>query len=382
MPFARVAAAIIATIVVTAVPRAQSGRAELLYAAYARGDRTAVTRALRTTADYRELQDDLLKLADAWKNARRTGAQPDATSAAARSRIAFAFEVGLARSHSGDGLGDAVRWMTIARELAILRPVPPAQGAVDDDDRFEVLVHRAALAVMIASPGLATHYLDTLAIRIDGWRHRSGGAPMIAPLLLARGVVYETRTRPLVTDAQHVVTVAAKNGGEATLRLDTGERSPSEQDQIRAALSTFTPLAADADVGAEADARCGLLWHRMGNQARALEAVDRGLAASRDPIISYWGQMIRGRVMEAMNRPDDARMAYERAASLVPTAQTPAAAIAAVLLVQDDRAGAERWAARARAPRDGDVSDPWWLYWFGDLRHLDALVRQIRGAWS
>lgn len=381
MLLVRVAAVVVVTLVVTAVPRAQSGRAAPLYAAYARGDRAVVARALRTTADYRELQDDLLKLAEAWKNVRPTSSQPD-DAFAARNHMAFAFEVGLARSHSADGIGDAVRWMNIARELATLRPLAATQPAVDDEDRFEVLVHRAAVVVLMTSPGLATHYLDTLTIRIDVWRHRSGGVPLVAPLTLARGVAYETRTRPLVTDAQDVVTGAAKDGGQATLRLDTGERSPSEQEQIRAALSTFTPLAADADVGAEADVRSGLLWHRMGNQARALEAVDRGLAASRDPIVSYWGQMIRGRIMEATNRLDDARTAYERAATLVPTAQTPAVALAAILLVQNDRAGAEQWAARARAPGVGDMRDPWWMYWFGDLRMLDALVRQIRGALS
>jgi hypothetical protein len=367
-----------AILVLSARPRAQSNDATRLFADYAGGDRLAVARALRTNQSYRSMQDDLLRLSDAWK---KEGSDAAATAPSwVPLHVAFAFEIGLARSNSPNGIGDAVRWLNIARVLATLRPIDPSHRALDQYDRFEIALHRAAVAIIMSSPGFASLYLDALTDRLAILGRLPDAGPLVAPLLLARGVARETRTRPLTTEASDVITGRSRPGGEPMQRLVVSPRTPDQQQQLQAALTTFARLAGDPVVGAEAEVRCGLLWHRLNDQTRALAAVDRGLRASRDPVVSYWGQLVRGRVLEASNRPQDARTAYEQAAALMPSAQTPATAIAAILLMQNDRPGAEAWAARARAPRDGDVRDPWWLYWFGDLRMLDDLVRQVRGA--
>jgi Flp pilus assembly protein TadD len=84
-------------------------------------------------------------------------------------------------------------------------------------------------------------------------------------------------------------------------------------------------------------------------------------------------------VLEALDRPDEARTAYERAAAIWPGAQTPAVALASLLERQGKRADAVKAAAAARrAP--SEVIDPWWQYWSGDLRFFDQYLAALRGT--
>jgi hypothetical protein len=198
----------------------------------------------------------------------------------------------------------------------------------------------------------------------------------VARLRLLRAMATETRTRPIATDTVDRAVPADRDRVEDAFAITpAGE---GKEGPLRAALDAYRALSADEAVGAEAAIRAAFIWHRLGNQARALEAVDRGLAASRDPVVSYWGQLVRGRVLAATNRLADSTAAYRQAAALVPGAQTPAVALAALALVDGDRDGAEHWASTARTGTGGDARDPWWLYWFGDVRMLDALVASMR----
>jgi tetratricopeptide (TPR) repeat protein len=365
------AGVMLASLALIAADRAQPADAARLYAAYAAGNRTAVRQALDTTERYRALQADLLRLVEAWKT-------DPSTPAWEAARPAFAVEVALARTLTPAGTGDCARWMQIARDLLAQRPVGTAGRALTAEDRLEVTIHRIAYSVLMtqSAQGSAAFYLDGIGRRLDALARLPDGHSLVARLRLARGMLAETNTRPLATDADR--NAAGRRDAQDDGPFAVAPVSAAKEPGLLAAVAVFTTLLSDPDVGAEANVRAAFAWHRLDSQQRALEAVDRALATSRDPVVTYWAQLVRGRILGAMNRLADAAAAYRQAASIVPAAQTPAVALAALSLVEGDRSAAERWAQTARTTVGADVRDPWWLYWFGDARMLDQLVATMR----
>lgn len=327
---------------------------ERLYATYLAGDYTAIPRALKTIHDWAALRDRMDRQIGAWKTGDRLALRQGEKWFP--SHAAFVLEVGLNVFDLNQREGFDL--IASTRELLTLRAPP---GVNPEDDALEVAVHRAVVAVLSAVPGVAYVYLNDIEGRVRRLEQTTGGHELIARLKLARAVIPEIRTRPLAADTS------------GTVGADDAVRG-----SLREALSSLDGLKAFPELAAEVDVRRGLIWHRLGDQDRALEAIDRA-AASTDPVVRYWSSLFRGRVLEALHRPAEAVTAYEGAAAFSPAAQAPLVALAALELTEGHRDSALRWAAAARTTPN-QTSDPWWQYWYGDLRFLSDLLLKLRQA--
>ena len=119
-------------------------------------------------------------------------------------------------------------------------------------------------------------------------------------------------------------------------------------------------------------ARVLMQQHRNGDAARELELA---LTMHGAPAVHYFAEMFRGQALEADGTPETAAKAYERAASLFPTAQSPPLALSALRVDRGDIAAA-RAAIRPLWNRPAgmanETTDPWLEY--GRCAGRDAIA--------
>ena len=96
-----------------------------------------------------------------------------------------------------------------------------------------------------------------------------------------------------------------------------------------------------------------------------------------DPVLQYWAELILGRGLEGLGKPAEARVAYERALTIAPTAPAPVIAMMAIDVRENRREEAGNRAASVRTAAD-PVADPWWIFGHGDLRFFQARLRALR----
>jgi tetratricopeptide (TPR) repeat protein len=149
--------------------------------------------------------------------------------------------------------------------------------------------------------------------------------------------------------------------------------------QIEQAIASFDRAVGHPEVAAEALVRRAFLLHRLGRHADALTALGTS-PDTADPTVRYWHLMMKGRVSEALDRPDEAAASYQAARLLAPASQAPCVALASLFQRQGRVSDARKWAAEAWAAGRGAVSDPWWLYWPGELRFLGRWLEQMKAA--
>lgn len=147
----------------------------------------------------------------------------------------------------------------------------------------------------------------------------------------------------------------------------------------RKVLDRYDEAARFDDTAAEARLRKAFFLHRIERHADALAALDAidAAAADRDVVVGYLHRLIRGRVLEALERFDEARTAYEWARQAIPRAQSPRVALMRLLIRAGDRPGAAALAA-AIETAPADDFDPWWVYWIGDYRQFGTIVGRLR----
>jgi tetratricopeptide (TPR) repeat protein len=269
---------------------------------------------------------------------------------------------------------DGVRLLNLTRRLVIARP--GGGGSPDPMDRFEVAIHRAAVSVLFQVPDEAKVYLLDIEGRLASARKTPAGALLVARLDLARALLVETRTRPIARDSTREVVVVSGGNRAAPVPVDADRL---DRQRLIEAFTALRTSFQDSEVAAEVSIRRGFIAHRLDQHVEALTLLDAGLRQTRDSSVQHWGWLFRGRVLQQTGRLDEAAESYERAVANDPLAQTAATALAAVRLLQDRRAEAERWAQAARTTPVTHV-DPWWEYWYGDQRFLPALLAEIRGA--
>jgi tetratricopeptide (TPR) repeat protein len=331
---------------------------EALYAAYLAGDANAIGRQLRTEADFRALRGDIFL------------ALRDARGAWRPSRATFLLELSLVGSLRG--WTDASLLLTGARDLVLHRPAPI--GTRPAEDAFEITFHRTAVALLVSRRELneAVGYLTAIAPRVRA-TPGTGEPTLVDPrIALVQACIRDVRTAPFEAS------VLQDPDRLPSLTIDPN--SALLRTQSDAALAAYREAERLSPVADEARVRRGLLLHRLGRQAEALAALDVAPAAGADPAVDYWRMLFRGRVLQALDRPEEAAAAYEAAARGWPGAQTPAVALAALAQQQDRPDDARRWAALARTT-SADTIDPWWQYWTGDFRFAGSWfddLRQVR----
>ena len=110
---------------------------------------------------------------------------------------------------------------------------------------------------------------------------------------------------------------------------------------------------------------------------RALELLDSKTTETTDKELRYFAELIRGQVLRARGRTDDAIAAFRAAQTAWPGAQAARVALMTLLIARGNR---DEAAALAEASQAGAAEefDPWWLYWLGDYRAYPAIIGKLR----
>jgi thioredoxin-like negative regulator of GroEL len=154
------------------------------------------------------------------------------------------------------------------------------------------------------------------------------------------------------------------------LRSASGELGRAE-DLLRQALRR--------DAGhAEARLRLGNVLGLRGRHAEAIRELERAVAeAGENRLLAFYARLLHGRELEASGRSIDARAAYQQAARLFPTAQTPRIALSQLLRASGDASAAGRMLERL-VDEAGD--DPWWEYYGAAGRSFKQMVQALGAA--
>ena len=329
------------------------------YEAWLAGDPQAVTRTFPTTEAFQTHREDLQRTLRAWV---RTWKPSQAAFLLELSFVAFDRQ-----------WSDAATLLGGTRDLVIGRRNAPGVDVAEDD--FERTFHRAAVTFFLSRQliNVAHDYMNVLAGRVEPAPSTTGKPRLVDPwLTFARAMANDIATSPGLRTADR------RGNSFDTLAIAADDRDIRAV--AEAAAGDYARVAASPELAAEAAARRGLVLSRLGRLDEALAAFDQADAADGDASVRYWTSLFRGRTLEALKRVAEAAAAYEHAATLAPHAQSPAVALASLWQRHDRPDEARRWAERALdAP--GGFSDPWFLYWNGDLRfagnRLDVL-RQVR----
>jgi VWFA-related protein len=130
------------------------------------------------------------------------------------------------------------------------------------------------------------------------------------------------------------------------------------------------------ETAAEARMRAAWFLSRTGKLDEALALVDPRPTVT-DKYVLYLTDLVRGQILRARGRLDDATKAYGDALATWPDAQSARIALMTLQLSRGDRQEAGKLAELTEtAP--GDHLDPWWTYWLGDYRVYPAIVAKLR----
>jgi len=121
----------------------------------------------------------------------------------------------------------------------------------------------------------------------------------------------------------------------------------------------------------------------MGERGRHEEALVelQKVAAVQGPLLQYYAALFLGGELEALGKDDEARRAYERAAELSPTAQSPRLAISRLAAGRDRAAAREALLTLAEQEPQGEArDDAWWVYDIAAGRVADEALAALHKA--
>jgi tetratricopeptide (TPR) repeat protein len=221
-------------------------------------------------------------------------------------------------------------------------------------DSFELLWNKTVVARLAGrrQPELVDELVKRLARRIVAVAPAEGPPALVDPWIeLARGFVEEGY---IIQDV---------------MRADV--RAPGAVAHYREAQKYDTTRA-------EATVRLANVQRVWNKPAAALEALDSlDEQWTREGVVVYWARLVRGKVLDALDRADDAIAAYRRALEIAPSAQAPHVGEMMVEARRSRGEMAERIAQAIRVQPD-PVIDPWWIYPHGDLRFYQDRLRALR----
>jgi tetratricopeptide (TPR) repeat protein len=187
----------------------------------------------------------------------------------------------------------------------------------------------------------------------------------------------------MLTGAQHeVYATAAVQTAVRSAFLPTGVRLnvESERVELREAerfLRRATELKPDF---AEAQIRLGRVLAIMGRDAEAAEHLQRGLAATDDHLLLYYGSLFLATVEEHLGHSDVAKALYLQAAALFPLAQSPLLGLSELArrAGHRDEALSEMEKVYSLRSNERADADPWWTYNRAQGRDADTLLETIQ----
>jgi VWFA-related protein len=126
----------------------------------------------------------------------------------------------------------------------------------------------------------------------------------------------------------------------------------------------------------EARVRAARFLLGLGQFDKGLAMLDGITAPPADREMGYFTHLIRGQLLQAAGRSEDAAVAFNAALASWPGAQSARVALMTLLLGQGKRADAAA-IAEAVQTAPADQYDPWWMYWLGDYRVYPAILDKL-----
>jgi VWFA-related protein len=155
-----------------------------------------------------------------------------------------------------------------------------------------------------------------------------------------------------------------------------GSAGANEEHSI---LDRYQEAIKSPETAPEARMRAAWFLCRIGRLDEALALVDVAPPAGTDQYVRYLTDLVRGQILRARGRPDDAATAYRAALTTWPGAQSARVALMTLALSRGDRQEAAKVADAVEMEKDsGSQYDPWWTYWLGDYRAYPAIVARLR----
>jgi tetratricopeptide (TPR) repeat protein len=273
-----------------------------------------------------------------------------------RSNAAFMLEVALAAANQSR----TPSLIAAGRSIVMSRPAP--LGADPVEDRFEVLWHQSAIALVQASPQFFVQqdYLDAIGPRFEDAERR--------------GVVLETRLPLARAISAGILCCWKRLPGEAAQPIPALSRGIT----LDKAVALFAMAAEVPVLRREALLRGARLLYENGRHADALAWFER-MISQPEPAHGYVHHLTLGRVFDALNRPADAAAAYGAALTYVPDGQLAGIGRAAALLRSGRAEEAEAAAVEARRmPAGRRDFDRLRAFTLADLRFVPAWFVEIR----
>jgi tetratricopeptide (TPR) repeat protein len=273
---------------------------------------------------------------------------------------------GRIRLYISDGLGVdlglvATHWEIARMLLDDVRPTGANRPAPGRDEMVRQW-YRATAAWMQRRESHDTVHLDRARAIF----------PADPDILFLSGCQRETYAAPHI---QSAVRSAVLPSG---FSIDVG----SPRTELRQAESFFRrALALKPDVS-ETRLRLGRVLALLGRHADAANELRQAIASTDDPLLVYYGDLFLGAEEEALGQYDAGRDAYERAAALYPTAQSPLLGLSELARRQGDRPAALRALQRVfdlPSTRPERI-DPWWSYHVAQARNADELLEDLRAS--
>ena len=153
-----------------------------------------------------------------------------------------------------------------------------------------------------------------------------------------------------------------------------GTAGANEETRI---LDRYQAATKFPETAAEARMRAAWFLCRVGKLDEALALVDARPPAGTDPYVLYLTDLVRGQILRARDRPDEAAKAYRDALTTWPDAQSARVGLMTLLLSRGDRQEAAKLAEAAETA-SANQFDPWWTFWLGDYRVYPDIVAKLR----
>lgn len=273
--------------------------------------------------------------------------------AAATGRVAV---LGLDGHHEG--------YATTPRHWPMARLLLDAVHPDPASDDFVRLFYRATTAYLLQRGrwGDADRHL----------RHARERLTPHATLHLDSGCVYEAHAHPRV---QAVMAAAASSKSMRFARQSVVQNLQQAEMHFDQALVHDSTLV-------EARIRRARVRTLLGRADEAVADLELGSTVSVEPPVRYYAVLFLGDAQQARGEIDRSREAYLRAAALYPGAQSPHLALSVLARETGDRDSALHALRRfLDVPSDTRLRhDPWWMYFMGSGRNLNALAVKMWAA--
>jgi VWFA-related protein len=189
-----------------------------------------------------------------------------------------------------------------------------------------------------------------------------------------------------MTDAAMAFVARAAERCPDTPQLQLAYATVSDQQWLRGSsratgeaevLPRYERAMRFAETEAEARMRAAWLLRRGGQLDRAIALLDGAREPSSDRQVRYLFELVRGQILRALGRTDEAVAAFRAAMTEWPGAQSARIALMTLLVQRGDRAEAAALADAVETAPD-EQFDPWWMYWLGGLRRYPASLAALR----